>query len=165
MTIQQSWINYLKQLASEHKEIRHLDSKRERFSYNLKKHSQQIFSNEKQIVLQHDDLSGSMRGHVDDLIPVLNAGFVVWVAFNNDSVKSEMDAFEKSFKIGSEILSRIIYDASEGCSPFHAVNPSAISFRQVGPESHNFCGYLIKFPLSLIDSDINIEHNPDQWQS
>lgn len=165
MSLQEEWINYLKLLATEHTEIRHIEGKRERFSYNLKKHSQAIFSREKEIVLQHDDLSGSMTGHMDELTPVLNAGFVVWIAYKNDSVESEMEAFEKSFRIGSEILSRIIYDASEGCSPFHAVNPSAITFRQVGPESNNFCGYLMRFPLKLLSSTVNIEHNSSQWQS
>lgn len=165
MSIQETWTDYLKTLAVSHREIGHIEGKRDRFAYNLKKSSQQVFKGEPEIVLQHDDLTGSMRGHTDELIPVLNAGFVVWCSYRNDDVKSEMEAFEKSFRIGSEILAKIIHDGSEGCSPFQAINPTAITFRQVGPESLNFVGYLFKFPVSLISSDINIEFNQSQWQS
>lgn len=152
-------MNYFEGLASSHREIRHSE-RNPRFSTMMKVDFTRVSKDTKGPILQVYDISGGIRGNTDELIPTPQIGFMVWVGYQNEDSQSEQAAFDKSFRIGAEILAKIVEDQQSGCSPLNGFRAETVNFTQIDMEAHNFRAYLFRFPIT----GKIIEHNSDQWQ-
>jgi hypothetical protein len=157
------FIDYVEYLAVSHSEVLHDPKSQPRFVGVFDSELVALSSNEDEIIIQATDVNGKVTGDSDTMIPEIMTGIIAWCARNKtDDHDAEREAFEKSFRIGSDFIARMAEDSAEGCEVLTGFDSNRVTFSMVGPHANNLVGYWFQFPLR--DPNYLIEYDESIWQ-
>jgi hypothetical protein len=162
MTDINSYIEYFRTLAREHKEINDF------YMMDINEPLGTLRSTMKYPVLILTSLSGSFEAsNMDNMLDSINGGFLIMGHLDKiDDFSSEMQLISYMKQIGTDIISRMQHDylkcellALKSISGF---NINTVSYEMLGPLFDNDYGvsYSFKF-IGWVD----LEYNPSKWES
>jgi len=160
MTDINSYVEYFRTIAREHKEINDF------YMMDINEPLDALRSNIKYPALILTSLSGNYEAsNLDNILDLINGGFLIIGHLDQvDNFSGEMQLFSKMKQIGTDIIARMLHDHQK-CEPLAVkaipgFNISLVSYEMLGPVFDNDYGMLYSFKLlDLID----LAFDPLDW--
>jgi len=162
MTDINSYVEYFRTLAREHKEINDF------YMMDINEPLDALRSTIKYPALILTSLSGNLEAsNLDSPLEVINGGFLIIDHLNNpDNFQGEMLLINRMKTIGHQVIARMLYDhlkcelLAEKAIPGFDVN--TVSFEVIGPVFENDFGILYSYKIK---NCIDFEYNATIWMS
>jgi len=160
MTDINSYVEYFRTLASEHKEINDF------YMMDINEPLDALRSKIKYPALILTSLSGNFEAsNLDNILDVINGGFLIIGHLDQiDDFSGEMLLLSKMKQIGTDIIARMLHDHIR-CEPLAVkaipgFNINSVSYEMLGPELDNDYGVMISF--KLLDC-LDLEYDSEKW--
>ncbi len=160
MTDINSYVEYFRTIAREHKEINDF------YMMDINEPLDALRSNIKYPALILTSLSGNFEAsNLDNILDSINGGFLIIGHLDQiDDFSGEMQLVSKMKQIGTDVIARMLYDYLK-CEPlalktipgFHI---NSVSYEMLGPVFDNDFGMLFSFQ---IQDGIDLEYDPSNW--
>jgi len=161
MTDINSYVEYFRTLAREHKEINDF------YMMDINEPLDALRSTIKYPALILTSLSGYVEApNLDDIIEVINGGFLIIGHLDQvDDFSREIALISKMKQIGTDIVSRMLHDHLR-CEPLAAkaipgFNLSSVNYEALGPVFDNDFGLLFSFKFQ---GCFNLEYELGKWK-
>ena len=160
MTDINSYVEYFSTLAREHKEINDF------YMMDINEPLDALRSKIKYPALILTSLSGNFEAsNLDNILDVVNGGFLIIGHLDQiDDFSGEMQLISKMKQIGTDIISRMLYDHLK-CEPpalkaIPGFNINSVSYEMLGPVFDN--DYGVMFSFKLLDC-LDLEYDSEKW--
>ena len=147
MTDINSYVDYFRTLAREHKEINDF------YMMDINEPLDALRSNIKYPAVILTSLSGNFEAsNLDNILDLINGGFLIIGHLDQiDDFSGEMQLVSKMKQIGTDIIARMLYDHLK-CEPLArkaipGFNINTVSYEMLGPIFDNDFGVLYSFKL------------------
>jgi len=147
MTDINSYIEYFRTLAIEHKEIEDF------YMIDINEPLEALRSNIVYPALILTSLSGNFEAsNLDNILDLINGGFMIIGHLNQvDDFSGEMQLVSKMKQIGTDVISRMLHDHMK-CEPLAlkaipGFNINSVSYETLGPVFDNDYGVMFSFKL------------------
>ena len=162
MTDINSYVEYFRTLAREHKEINDF------YMMDINEPLSAMRSNIKYPALILTSLSGNFEAsNLDNILDVVNGGFLIIGHLDQiDDFSGEMQLVSKMKHIGTDVIARMLHDHMK-CEPLAlkaipVFNINSVSYEMLGPVFDNDFGVIYSFKFQdMLILDINLE----RWSS
>jgi len=161
MTDINSYIEYFRTLAREHKEINDF------YMMDINEPLDALRSTIKYPALILTSLSGNFKAsNLDNILDSVNGGFIILGHLDQvDNFSAEMQLVSKMKQIGTDVIARMLHDHLKcellALKAIPGFNINSVSYEMLGPVFDNDFGILYSFKmLDLID----MSHNPSKWE-
>ena len=160
MTDINSYVEYFRTLAREHKEINDF------YMMDINEPLDALRSTIKYPALVLTSLSGTFEAsNLDNILDSVNGGFMILGHLAQvDDFSGEMQLVSKMKQIGTDVIARMLHDHLK-CEPLAVkaipgFNINSVSYEMLGPVFDNDFGLLFSFKL---ESLLDFEYNPMNW--
>ena len=160
MTDINSYVEYFRTLAREHKEINDF------YMMDINEPLDALRSKIKYPALILTSLSGNFEAsNLDNILDVVNGGFLVIGHLDQvDDFSGEMQLVSKMKQIGIDIIARMLHDYLK-CEPLAmkaipGFNINSVSYEMLGPVFDNDFG--VMFSFKLLDC-LDVEYDSEKW--
>ena len=160
MTDINSYVEYFRTLAREHKEINDF------YMMDINEPLDALRSNIKYPALILTSLSGNFEAsNLDNILDLINGGFLIIGHLDQiDDFSGEMQLVSKMKQIGIDIISRMLHDQMK-CEPLAlkaipGFSVNSVIYEMVGPVFDNDFGLIISFKLY---DYLNLRYDPLSW--
>lgn len=160
-----AYLNYHRDLAKAHIDLKHVDNKRIAFiSTEVNEFDQYINSN-----AIHDNVMHMMtvRGKLIDnggdyWCDEVFGGFVLLVKMEdpNEDYRAKDEAYNKAKSIGMDIIARIKNDSQSCPELLGAFDLNRVTYSMTGVYSSNFVGYAFEYPMKHLPA---FEYDESKW--
>jgi len=161
MTDINSYVEYFRTLAREHKEINDF------YMMDINEPLDALRSNIKYPALILTSLTGNFEAsNLDNILDLINGGFMIIGHLDRiDDFSGEMQLVSKMKQIGTDVISRMLHDHLK-CEPFAlkaipGFNINSVSFEMLGPVFDNDYGLLYSFKTQHF---VNLEYDSFKWK-
>ena len=161
MTDINSYIEYFRTLAREHKEINDF------YMMDINEPLDALRATIKYPALILTSLSGNFKAsNLDNILDSVNGGFIILGHLDQvDNFSAEMQLVSKMKQIGTDVIARMLHDHLKcellALKAIPGFNINSVSYEMLGPVFDNDFGILYSFKmLDLID----MSHNPSKWE-
>lgn len=147
MTDINSYVEYFRNLAKEHKEINDF------YMMDINEPLDALRSTIKYPALILTSLSGNFEAsNLDNILDVINGGFLIIGHLDKiDDFSGEMQVVSKMKQIGIDIISRMLYDQMKcellAQKAIPGFNINTVSYEMLGPVFDNDYGIIFSFSL------------------
>ena len=162
MTDINSYVEYFRTLASEHKQINDF------YMMDINEPLDALRSNIKYPALILTSLSGNFEASsLDNIIDNINGGFlIIGHLAQIDDFSGEMQLVSKMKQIGIDIIARMLHDHLE-CEPLAlkaipGFNINSVSYEMLGPVFDNDYGLLFSF---IISDCLCLDYDSSKWEN
>ena len=162
MTDINSYVEYFRTLAIEHKEINDF------YMMDINEPLDALRSNIKYPALILTSLSGNFEAsNLDNILDLINGGFLIIGHLDQvDDFSGENQLVSKMKQLGTDIISRMLHDYLK-CEPLAlkaipGFNINSVSYETLGPVFDNDYGVMFSFKLH---DCLDLEFNPSRWLS
>ena len=162
MTDINSYVEYFRTLAAQHKEINDF------YMMDINEPLDALRSNIKYPALILTSLSGNFEAsNLDNILDSINGGFLIIGHLDQiDDFSGEMQLVSKMKQIGTDIIARMLYDHLK-CEPLAlkaipVFNVNSVSYDMLGPVFDNDYGVMFSFKLK---DCLSLEFDPSRWLS
>ena len=160
MTDINSYVEYFRTLAREHKELNDF------YMMDINEPLDALRSKIKYPALILTSLSGNFEAsNLDNILDLINGGFLVIGHLDQiDDFSGEMQLISKMKQIGTDIIGRMLNDHMK-CEPLTlkaipGFNINSVSYETLGPVFDNDFGFMYSFKLQEC---LDMEYNPSCW--
>jgi hypothetical protein len=160
MTDINSYIEYFRTLAREHKEINDF------YMMDINEPLDALRSTIKYPSLILTSLSGTFEAsNLDNILDSVNGGFLIIGHLDQiDNFSAEIQLVSKMKQIGTEVIARMLYDHLK-CEPLAlkaipGFNINSVNYEILGPVFDNDFGLLFSFTLQEC---LSLEYNSSLW--
>jgi len=160
MTDINSYVEYFRTIAREHKEINDF------YMMDINEPLAALRSNIKYPALILTSLSGNFEAsNLDNILDSINGGFLIIDHLDKiDDFSSEVQILSMMKQIGTDIIARMLYDYLK-CEPLaikaiQGFNINSVSYEMLGPVFDNDYGVMFSFKLT---DCLDLEHNLEKW--
>ncbi len=160
MTDINSYVEYFRTLAREHKEINDF------YMMDINEPLDALRSTIKYPALILTSLSGSFEAsNLDNILDSVNGGFMILGHLAQiDDFSAEMQLISKMKQLGTDFIARMLYDHLR-CEPLAVkaipgFNINTVTYETLGPVFDNDFGVLYSFKIKDLS---DIEFNPLKW--
>jgi len=160
MTDINSYVEYFRTLAAQHKEINDF------YMMDINEPLDALRSNIKYPALILTSFSGNFEAsNLDNILDLINGGFLIIGHLNQiDDFSGEMQLVSEMKKIGTDIIARMLYDYLK-CEPLAlkaipGFSINTVSYEMLGPVFDNDFGYLFSFKLF---TEVQMDFDPSRW--
>ena len=160
MTDINSYVEYFRTLAREHKEINDF------YMMDINEPLAALRSNIKYPALILTSLSGNFEAsNLDNILDLINGGFMILGHLDKiDDFSGEMQLISKMKQIGTDIIGRMLHDQMK-CEPLAlkaipGFNINSVNYEMLGPVFDN--DYGIMYSFKLLDC-VGLEFDPSKW--
>lgn len=160
MTDINSYVEYFRTLAREHKEINDF------YMMDINEPLDALRSTIKYPALILTSLSGNFEAsNLDNILDLINGGFLIIGHLDQiDDFSGEVQLVSKMKQIGTDVIARMLHDHLK-CEPLAVkaipgFNVNSVSYEMLGPIFDNDYGCL--FSIKFFEA-IDLEHNPLKW--
>ena len=160
MTDINSYVEYFRTLATQHKEINDF------YMMDINEPLTALRSNIKYPALILTSLSGNFEAsNLDNILDSINAGFLIIGSLDQiDDFSGEMLLFSKMKKIGIDIIARMLNDYTK-CEPLALkaipdFNINSVNYEMLGPVFDNDFGMIFTFKLQ---DTLVLDYNSINW--
>jgi len=160
MTDINSYVEYFRTLASEHKEINDF------YMMDINEPLDALRSNIKYPALILTSLSGNFEAsNLDNILDLINGGFLIISHLDQiDDFSGEMQIVSKMKQIGTDIIARMLHDHMK-CEPLAlkaipGFNINSVSYEMLGPVFDNDYGIMFSFKLHEC---LDLRYDPLSW--
>jgi hypothetical protein len=160
MTDINSYVEYFRNIAAEHKEINDF------YMMDINEPLAALRSNIKYPALILTSLSGNLEAsNLDNILDSINAGFLIIGHLNQiDDFFGEMQLISQMKQIGTDIIARMLHDHMK-CElltqkAIPGFNINSVNYEMLGPVFDNDFGMLFSFK---IQDCINLEYESGKW--
>ena len=160
MTDINSYVEYFRTLASEHKEINDF------YMMDINEPLEALRSNIKYPALILTSLSGNFEAsNLDNILDLINGGILIIGHLDQiDDFSGEMQLVSKMKQIGTDIIARMLNDYLK-CEPLAlkvipGFNINSVSYEMLGPVFDNDFGMIYSF--KLLDC-LDLEYDVSKW--
>jgi hypothetical protein len=155
-----SYIEYFRQIATEHKEINGF------YMMDINEILDGLRSTVKYPALILENLSGSyMASNLDNPLEVINGGFLIIDHLPNpDDFHGEVAIIDRMKQIGHQVITRMLHDhlkcelLAEKAIPGFDINN--VIFETIGPIFDNDFGVLFTFKMNVI---VELQYDSSHW--
>jgi hypothetical protein len=147
MTDINSYVEYFRTIAQEHKEINDF------YMMDINEPLDALRSTIKSPALILTSLSGSFEAsNLDNILETVNGGFMILGHLDNiDDFSGEVQVLSKMKQIGNDIIARMLYD-SQKCEPMDekaipGFNVNSVTYEMLGLVFDNDFGMIFSFNL------------------
>jgi hypothetical protein len=160
MTDINSYVEYFRTIATEHKEINDF------YMMDINEPLAALRSNIKYPALILTSLSGNFEAsNLDNILDSINGGFlIIGHLAQVDDFPGEMVLISKMKQIGIDIISRMLYDHLEcemlAVKAIPGFNVNSVNLETLGPVFDNDFGVLFLFK---IQDCLDLEYYPEKW--
>ena len=161
MTDINSYVDYFRTLAREHKEINDF------YMMDINEPLDALRSNIKYPAVILTSLSGNFEAsNLDNILDLINGGFLIIGHLDQiDDFSGEMQLVSKMKQIGTAIIARILYDHLK-CEPLAVkaipgFNINSVSYEMLGPVFDNDYGVMFSFKL---EDCLDLEYVSSNWE-
>ena len=162
MTDINSYVEYFRTLAREHKEINDF------YMMDINEILDGLRSTVKYPALILENLSGNyVASNLDNPLEIINGGFLIIDHLPNpDDFQGEMALINRMKQIGHQVIVRMLYDhlkcepIAEKAIPGFDIN--SVTFEVIGPVFDNDFGVLYSFKIQKY---ISLDHNYNIWDT
>ena len=162
MTDINSYVEYFRTLAREHKEINDF------YMMDINEPLDALRSNIKYPALILTSLSGNFEAsNMDNILDSVNGGFMILSHLDKiDDFSGEMQLVSKMKQIGTDIIARMLYDnmkcESLALKALPGFNINSVSYDMLGPVFDNDFGMMYSFKLQECPV---FGYDPTKWDS
>ena len=162
MTDINSYVEYFRTLATEHKEINDF------YMMDINEPLNALRSNLKYPALILTSLSGNFEAsNLDNILDLINGGFlIIGHLAQVDDFSGEMQLVSKMKQIGIDIIARMLHDYMKcellSLKAIPGFNINSVSYEMLGPVFDNDYGVMFSFKLQCC---LDIEYYPAKWDS
>ena len=160
MTDINSYVEYFRTLAREHKEIRDF------YMMDINEPLAALRSNIKYPALILTSLSGNFEAsNLDNILDSINAGFLIIGHLDQiDDFSGELLVLGRMKQIGTDIIARMLHDHMNcellTLKAIPGFNVNSVSYEMLGPVFDNDYGVMYSF--KLLDC-VGLEYDPSTW--
>ena len=160
MTDINSYVEYFRTLAAQHKEINDF------YMMDINEPLDALRSNIKYPALILTSLSGNFEAsNLDNILDLINGGFLIIGHLDQvDDFPGEMALISKMKQIGMDIFSRMLYDHLRcellAVKAIPGFNVNSVNFETLGPVFDNDFGLLFSFKIQVC---LDLEYKQEQW--
>jgi len=161
MTDINSYVEYFRILAREHKEINDF------YMMDINEPLDALRSKIKYPALILTSLSGNFEAsNLDNILDVINGGFlIIGHLVQIDDFSGEMQLISKMKQIGTDIIARMLYDYLK-CEPLAlkaipGFSINSVSYEMLGPVFDNDFGMMYSFKIHNL---IDLEYDASVWR-
>jgi len=161
MTDINSYVEYFRTLAREHKEINDF------YMMDINEPLDALRSSIKYPALILTSLSGIFEAsNLDNILDLVNGGFLVIGHLDQiDDFSGEMLLVSKMKQIGTDVIARILYDYLK-CEPLALKSipgfyTNSVSYEMMGPVFDNDFGVMFSFKMQDCP---DLEYSPEKWK-
>jgi len=160
MTDINSYVEYFRTLAREHKEINDF------YMMDINEPLAALRSNIKYPALILTSLSGNFEAsNLDNILDSINAGFLIVGHLDQvDDFSGEILILSKMKQIGTDIIARMLHDYMKcellTLKAIPGFNVNSVSYEMLGPVFDNDYGVMYSF--KLLDC-VGLEYDPSTW--
>ena len=162
MTDINSYVEYFRTIASEHKEINDF------YMMDINEPLSALRSNIKYPALILTSLSGNFdASNLDNILDSVNGGFMILGHLDQvDDFSAEMQLVSKMKQIGTDVIARMLYDYLK-CEPLAlkvipGFSINSVAYETLGPVFDNDFGVMYTF--KLIDC-LCLDYNSTIWEN
>lgn len=166
------YVSYFQFLAEKHKEIRHSGTEKHFFLMDINELLLAANSTARYPAMVLLKLSGNVIDRREDNeLCSINGGFVILDHCKViDDFAAQLLIFQKTFRIGMEILSRIRHDQYQEAPIIVGLEKEvfppifdldSVRWEMIGPVFENHFGIIFRLPVSLI---AEMEYDASKWQ-
>ena len=162
MTDINSYVEYFRTLAREHKEINDF------YLMDINEPLNALRSNIKYPALILTSLSGNFEAsNLDNILDFINGGFLILGHLDQiDDFSGEMQLFSKMKQIGTDIIARMLHDYLKcellAMKAIPGFNVNTVIYEMLGPVFDNDYGLMFSFKLHDF---LILEFKQDQWKA
>jgi len=161
MTDINSYVEYFRNLAREHKEINDF------YMMDINEPLDALRSKIKYPALILTSLSGNFEAsNLDNILDVVNGGFLVIGHLDQiDDFSGEMRLVSRMKQVGTDFIARMLHDFMK-CEPLAVkaipgFNINSVSYEMLGPVFDNDFGVMFSFKL---EDCLDLEFYSQQWE-
>jgi hypothetical protein len=161
MTDINSYVEYFRNIAAEHKEINDF------YMMDINEPLAALRSNIKYPALILTSLSGNFEAsNLDNILDSINAGFLIIGHLDQiDDFSGEILILSKIKQIGTDIIARMLHDQMKcellTLKAIPGFNINSVSYEMLGPVFDNDFGVMFSFKHQ---DCLDLEYNPSQWE-
>ena len=161
MTDINSYVEYFRTLAREHKEINDF------YMMDINEPLAALRSNIKYPALILTSLSGNFEAsNLDNILDLINGGFLIIGHLDQiDDFSGELLLLRRMKQIGTDIIARMLHDHMKcellTLKAIPGFNIYSVSYEMLGPVFDNDYGVLFAFKLQ---DCLEFEYNPFKWE-
>jgi hypothetical protein len=162
MTDINSYVEYFRSLASEHKEINDF------YMMDINEPLNALRSNIKYPTLILTSLSGNFEAsNLDNILDAINGGFMILGHLDKiDDFSAEMQLVSRMKQIGTDIIARMLYDHQKcellTLKAIPGFNVNSVSYEMLGPVFDNDFGMMYSFKLN---DTVELEYLSEKWDN
>jgi len=160
MTDINSYVEYFRNLALEHKEINDF------YMMDINEPLDALRSTIKYPALILTSLSGTFEAsNLDNILDSVNGGFLIIGHLDQiDNFSAEIQLVSKMKQIGTDVIARILHDQMKcellALKAIPGFNVNSVNYEMLGPVFDNDYGVLLTFKLFEIS---DLEYTPSKW--
>jgi hypothetical protein len=161
MTDINSYVEYFRALAQQHKEIKDF------YMMDINESLDALRSNIKYPALILTSLSGNFEAsNLDNILDSINGGFLIIGHLDQiDDFSGEMQVVSKMKQIGTDVIARMLHDHLK-CEPLAlkaipGFNINSVSYEMLGPVFDNDYGVIYSYKLQ---DCLDLAYNPLSWK-
>jgi hypothetical protein len=160
MTDINSYVEYFRTLASEHKEINDF------YMMDINEPLDALRSNIKYVALILTSLSGNFEAsNLDNILELINGGFLIIGHLDQiDDFSGEMQLVSKMKQIGTDIIARMLHDYLKcellAMKAIPGFNVNTVIYEMLGPMFDNDFGVMFSFKLQ---DCLDLECDTEKW--
>ncbi len=161
MTDINSYVEYFRTIAREHKEINDF------YMMDINEPLAALRSNIKYPALILTSLSGNFEAsNLDNILDLINGGFLIIGHFDQiDDFSGEMQLVSKMKQIGIDIIARMLHDYLKcellAMKAIPGFNINSVSYEMLGPVFDNDFGMMYSFKFQC---DLELDFCPSKWE-
>jgi len=161
MTDINSYVEYFRTLAREHKEIN------DYYMMDINEPLDALRSTIKYPALILTSLSGNFEAsNMDNILDSVNGGFMILGHLDQvDDFSAEMRLVSKMKQIGTDVIARMLHDYLKcevlSLKAIPGFNVNTVSYEMLGPVFDNDFGVMYSFKLQ---DCLDLEYDPPQWE-
>jgi len=161
MTDINSYVEYFRTLAHEHKEINDF------YMMDINEPLDALRSTIKYPILVLTSFSGSFEaGNLDNILDSVNGGFMILGHLAQvDDFSAEMQLVSRMKQIGTDVIARMMYDQMKcellALKAIPGFNVNTVTYEMLGPVFDNDFGVMFSFKHQ---DCLDLEYNPMQWE-
>ena len=162
MTDINSYVEYFRTLAEQHKEINDF------YMMDINEPLDALRSNIKYPALILTSLSGNFEAsNLDNILDLINGGFLIIGHLDQiDNFSGEMQLVSKMKQIGIDIIARMLNDHLQcehlALKAIPVFNINSVSYEMLGPVFDNDFGMIFTFKIQYL---IDYEYDSSKWES
>lgn len=166
MTQVEAYLEYFRQIAREHYQIRHSETEKHFFMMDITEVLNSLKSGIRYPAMILNSLSGNIFDKKEDnILDVINAGFLVLdISKNIEDYAREMQIMHSTKQICMDIIARLKFD-QQNCVELSELaipgfDPDRVKYQSIGPVFDNCFGWHFTFPIL---DHLDLEYDPDKW--